>query len=257
MSVWVCVPSKRPPAEVEKWAQVWRDMGYKVLIGRDDTVKEWGPIHYSGGAGVYMWPMDAEGQRRYPGYAQATNTLISYAINTHPGARWFVIGGDDVFPDTTKRADEIADECLLNFSPLTGRELREHGTFGVMQPTGDRWGDKQGPYIERVAGSAWIGREFALRAYGGNGPLWHEYQHMYADEELQLVAQKLGVFWQRPDLTQIHQHWGRPREGETMGLSERIPDFLKEANSGAHWKKYRAIFEARKAAGFPGHEVKV
>ena len=35
-----------------------------------------------------------------------------------------------------------------------------------MQPTGDRFAQGQ---IDRIAGSAWIGREFARRAYGGNG----------------------------------------------------------------------------------------
>jgi len=251
-SVWVCVPSKRPPAEVEKWAQAWWDMGYMIALWRDygESADLWSSIMDAGDICLEMYV--------YPGYARATNRVIAEALSC--GARWCVIGGDDVWPDTTKRADEIARECEQWYGMLT-REVDFPGdfpgpTFGVMQPTGDQWGDKQGPYIERVAGSAWIGREFALRAYGGNGPLWPEYQHMYADEELQLVAQKLGVFWQRPDLTQIHQHWGRPREGETVGLSERMPDFLKEANSGAHWRKYRAIFEARKAAGFPGHEVK-
>ena len=227
-------------------------MGYKIAIYRDhtDTPPPFPPAGY-----LDILIIGTE----YQGYAKTTNRLI-WDVMQRPDTRFAVIGGDDVFPDVTKRADEIAQECEQWYGTLT-REVDFPGdfpgpTFGVMQPTGDRWGDKQGPYIERVAGSAWIGREFALRAYGGNGPLWPEYQHMYADEELQLVAQKLGVFWQRPDLTQIHQHWGRPREGETMGLSERMPDFLKEANSGAHWKKYRAIFEARKAAGFPGHEVK-
>jgi len=123
-----------------------------------------------------------------------------------------------------------------------------------MQPTGDRWAEGQWGFqnapIDRVAGSAWIGREFALRAYGGDGPLWPEYRHMFPDEELQCVAEKLGVFWQRRDLTQFHNHWGR------NGNAADMPTFLAEANSREHWDKYKALFEARKAAGFPGHEVK-
>jgi hypothetical protein len=253
MSVWVCVPSKRPPAEVERWAQAWHAQGYKVALWRDGAPYIEGSdfLHVNG---------------EYPGYAQATNFLINEVMRS--GARWFVIGGDDVFPDTTKRADEIAQECFDHFDRSACERYQQGlghghflpglaGLFGVMQPTGDKWGDKQGPYIERVAGSAWIGREFALRAYGGNGPLWPEYFHMYPDEELQLVAQKLGVFWQRPDLTQLHQHWGRPKEGETMGHSHNMPEFLKRANSDKEWDAAKKLFEARKAAGFPGHEVKV
>jgi len=127
-----------------------------------------------------------------------------------------------------------------------------------MQPTGDRWGEGQGGFadapIDRVADSPWISREFARRMYGGTGPYWHEYRHQFVDEELQNVALKLGVFWQRPDLTQRHNHWGRPRDGEIMAPSSRMPAFLAEANSAEHWRKYKGIFEARRAAGFPGHE---
>lgn len=60
--------------------------------------------------------------------------------------------------------------------------------------------------------SAWIGREFARRAYGGNGPLWDAYTHMFVDEELKCVAEKNGVYWMRPDLVQLHMHWQRESE---------------------------------------------
>ncbi len=123
-----------------------------------------------------------------------------------------------------------------------------------MQPTGDRWGDKNGAYIDRVAGSAWIGREFCRRAYGGKGPMWHEYFHMFNDQELQEVAIKLGVFWQRPDLIQLHRHWGRgPENG--IGSAAKMPEFLRTANGPDNWRRMKGIFEARKAAGFPGSEV--
>jgi hypothetical protein len=240
-------------------------MGYRIALWRDEARKD--PVSLSRLVDMLAFGEGYVGGK-YPGYAIATNILIKDVMSDE-AAKFFVIGGDDVFPDTTKRADEIAAECEDYFLNLHGERvsklphpvvlndpLGRWPTFGVMQPTGDRWGDKNGPYIERVAGSAWIGREFALRAYGGNGPLWPEYFHMYPDEELQLVAQKLGVFWQRPDLTQIHQHWGRPKEGETMGHSHNMPEFLKRANSDKEWDAAKKLFEARKAAGFPGHEVK-
>ena len=89
-------------------------------------------------------------------------------------------------------------------------------TFGVMQPTGDRWGDNEssraafgenrGAEIDRIAGSPWMGREWCERAYLGNGPMPDFYHHLYIDEELQEVATRLGVFWQCRDLTQYHNH---------------------------------------------------
>lgn len=153
-------------------------------------------------------------------------------------------------------------------------------TFGVMQATGDRWGHDRnthtpqltkdgrcsqcghpkdhyrhmmGAYIDRVAGSPWMGREFCLRANHGKGPLWPGYYHMGCDEELQAVATRLGVFWQRPDLIHLHQHWGRG-VGDAMGLTANMPDFLKRANSREEWAKYKELFLEREAAGFPGSE---
>jgi hypothetical protein len=87
--------------------------------------------------------------------------------------------------------------------------------------------------------------------------MWPEYTHMFGDEELQEVATRLGVFWQRRDLKQIHHHFTRADEG---GLSRidwvkgrrEMPEFLREPNSPQHWEKYSALFRARKAAGFPG-----
>jgi hypothetical protein len=64
------------------------------------------------------------------------------------------------------------------------------------------------------------------------------------------IVKQLGVFWQRPDLTHFHDHWGRPREGETMGRKERMPDFLIKANSTDEWHKSKKEFERLKAGGF-------
>ena len=178
----------------------------------------------------------------YPGYAEAVNRLISQVMALDPHAEWFVTGGDDVEPDLNHTADEIAGQLTAHFA----------GTFGVMQPTGDRFASGS---IDRIAGSPWIGREFARRMYGGNGPYWHEYTHMFVDEEIQCVAEKYGVFWQRRDLIHLHQHFMRENAHlESMAVKRDIPPHLMEANSPEHWKKYQAIFKARKAAGFPGSE---
>jgi hypothetical protein len=237
--VWLVCPSARPVEHVAKWAAAWRERGYEVAILRNDG--------QSVGCTMGMLSFQVS---QYRGYAVAVNYLIDELIEplfeADPGAEWFIAAGDDIFPDPDHTAGEIA------------KELDEHfgGTYGVCQPTGDRYGEerrsphpliKQQAYIDRVAGSAWIGREFCQRAYNGKGPLWHEYFHNGVDEELQELAIKLGVFWQRPDLIHRHDHWARER-GTPM------PDFLIKANAG--WDDYKKLFAARKAAGFPDYEVK-
>lgn len=267
MSVWVVCPSARPVEHVRVWAQAWRERGYKIAIGRDSAFEctEW-QEH-----GVDL----CCSRIHYPGYAQAVNWLVSYLMQERSQAEWFIAAGDDIYPDPNKSADEIARECFDYFEnlhhertpyPRVGTHDSDDriaiGTFGVMQPTGDRWGESpnnpdpkmRSAYIDRVAGSAWIGREFARRVNQGNGPLWPEYFHMGVDEELQAVATKLGVFWQRPDLTHLHQHWGRPKPGHAMGHRSDMPAFLERANSTEEWDKYKALFARRSAAGFPGSE---
>jgi hypothetical protein len=277
MSVWLCIPSKRPPQEAEKVLKLWRQQGYKIALFLDDWRFE---------NRTYDRILSGFTTGGYPGYANAVNALVKDVAYMDSTAEWFIAAGDDVEPDLNHSAEEIAIECssyfgringvykveCLNFyqdPDLSARGIlgRPDSTFGVMQPTGDRWGDStvsrqrygqnRGAYIDRVCGSAWIGREFAKRVNQGNGPLWPEYKHQFVDEELQEVATKLGVFWQRPDLIQLHRHWGRgPEAAPNMpGQLERMPEFLKEANSPEHWEKYKTLLEKRKAAGFPGSEL--
>lgn len=253
--VWYAVPSARPIEEAEPILAKWRDQGYRLMLFRNEpeTISQ---LERESAMAVRLkarcW------FQAYPGYALAVNWMVKSILNLSPDAEWIVTGGDDVEPDPNKRADEISTECVEHFFPggldvdPTSREREiyaKQATFGVMQPTGDPWRDIQGRIIERIAGSPWMGREFCRRMYQGNGPLWPEYQHMFVDEEAQCVAQKLGVFWQRPDLTHLHHHWQREGSGATA-----VPDHLKEACSRAHWDKYKAIFERRKVQGFPGHE---
>jgi hypothetical protein len=173
------------------------------------------------------------------------------------GIDWFVTGGDDTEPDANHSAEEIARQCRSYFATLTRDKDGWGGeTFGVMQPTGDRYGaderhlgERGSAYIDRVCGSPWMGREFCRRMYQGNGPLFEGYFHMGEDEELQAVAQKLGVLWQRPDLIHFHRHWARKNKDRAD-----MPKFLEKANSAEEWQKYKQLFAERKSAGFPGHE---
>lgn len=202
-------------------------MGYKVALFRDQPDQAQAD-HVTVG--------------RYPGYARACNGLIQSVRAIDPSARWFICAGDDIFPETAKSADEIAAECELYFG----------GTYGVMQPTGDRWGEDpnqpnhtlRGAYIDRVCASSFIGADFVDRTYGGRGPLHEQYFHMFVDEELFHVAKQSGVLWQRRDLTHRHNHWQRVRKP--------MPEYLTTANSAAHWAEAQNLFNSRKAAGFPG-----
>lgn len=229
MAVWLALPSKRSPEEAGPLLELWKRQGYKIALWRDSGDPE---IR----ADLVIT------QQHYPGYAQAVNGLVWEVLRYDPSCDWVVTGGDDTEPDLAHTAEEIAAQCCEHFS----------GTFGIMQPTGDRYA---GGCIDRIAGSPWIGREYCERVNGGRGPLWPEYAHMFVDEEAKWVAEKLGVYWQRPDLIHLHHHFMRASNDlNSHAVQTQPPPHLVEANSAAHWEKYKAIFEARKAAGFPGHE---
>jgi len=262
MSVWYCIPSARPPEEAEPVLKRWREQGYNIALWLDGDERK-----------SYYVADTLYEEGLYPGYARAVNYLIAQvmrleAADTSPikgeHADWFVTGGDDVICDLTKRAEEIARECSEHFRKyvpwVTGvaRPDLTHETFGVMQPTGHRFGEDptnpnsalRSAYIDRVAGSPWMGREWCKRANQGKGPLWPEFQHMHVDECLREVAVKLGVYWERPDLIHFHQHWGLPREGERHGQAERMPEHLKKWNTPEHWRESKAILDRLKAEDF-------
>jgi hypothetical protein len=236
MNVWFAIPSCRPAAEAEPILAKWRERGYKIALLRQGE------------------PLEADltiQTDHYLGWAPSINILARFIVEHDPDAEFIVSGGDDTEPDTDHAAEKIGRECREYFEEPGARKFEWIGaTFGVMQPTGDLklW---PGSAIDRFAGSPWMGREFCRRMYGGSGPLFDGYHHMFADEELQEVATKLGVFWQRPDLIHKHMHWGRRAGGARR---EDIPDFLQHVNSREHWNESEALFNARKAAGWPGHE---
>ena len=278
MSVWYCIPSKRSISEIAPILQSWREQGYKIALWRD-----WNDERVPDAMADLVRP------GKYPGYARAVNLLVAEVLDIYSDAEWLVTGGDDVQPGLNHAAQQIAQQCGDHFYKVNStnrdRVAYEWSTFGVMQPTGDRWGEHRnthtftpraggipalqmcsqcgrmednaihslGAYIDRVCGSPWMGREFCQRVNQGNGPLWPEYYHMGVDQELQAVATRLGVFWQRPDLIHLHKHWGRG-VGDAKGSAANMPEFLARANSKEEWDKYKALFRAREEAGFPGSE---
>jgi hypothetical protein len=178
--------------------------------------------------------------------------LVAQVLERHPETDWIVAAGDDMMPDPQKSADEIAAECSKHFWEIGAHDAAfkpGNPTWGVMQPIGDVF-----PGTDRICGSPWMGAEFCKRINGGRGPFWPEYTHMFPDQEMLEVTRKLGILWQRRDLTHFHKWCKRIGETDQWDGNKPTPDFLTEAYSQAHWDKYKALFEARKAAGFPGHK---
>jgi hypothetical protein len=248
VSVWVCVPSARPVHEVESWAADWLAHGYRVALWRDTPEPIRGCLVACG---------------EYPGYSVAANRLIKDTLNRCSDCDWVVIGGDDVSCDQGHSAEEIARET---FNYFDGRAAEKYfrgsgpgapphggglaGTFGVMQPTADAFADRS---IEKIAGSAWVGREFCRRMYGGNGPLFSEYTRFFMDQELQEVAIKYGVFQQRPDLLHLHRWYGRASDDlHSETKPAELPEHLKHQEK--MWQPEKQLFYRRQRAGFPGSE---
>ncbi len=221
MSVWFATPSIRPVEQADAIFQLWRDRGYKLALLRQGE-----PI----AADIFV-PADAG---TYLGVPVSINKLVSRILKADPNVEWIVHGGDDYEPDLNNEAEDIAKECGKHFG----------GTFGVMQPTGDRYG---GGYIDTAAASGWMGAEYCQRMYAGRGPGWEGYRHMYWDAELQSVAELMGVFWQTQHLTQYHRHW-------TREANPQCPDFLKEVTFGEQFLADQRLYEHRKLLGFPGHD---
>lgn len=283
MSVFVICPSARPIPEVLAWAAKWKARGYMVAVWRDNARDSFA-LQAPGGCDLVMYHNDP-----YPGYAVAVNNLVKQIMLMHADAEWFIPYGDDGYPDANHAAGEIAKECGQYFQIIErlrfahaelGESVPEDkpakvaemvldrhrplsitgDTFGVMQPTGDRFGENpnhhdpkmRGAYIDRICGSAWVGREFCRRAYGGQGPLWPKFVHMFGDEHLQRVAQKLGILWQRRDLIHYHDHPGRK---PNYNAQVDAPPHLKQWITDEHWQSSKKTFLALEAENFKETET--
>lgn len=216
MSVWLTIPSARPVAEAQLCINSWRELGYNVALIRQGDPLEGCDIQIS--------------THTYMGYPKSINLLSKLVLAHDDGAEWMVIGGDDYYPDPRLKACNIAHMCNVRFKD----------TYGVMQPTGDR---EHGGVIDTAAASAWIGRDWCRRAYGGRGPLPSCYYHYYTDTELQEVAILQDVFHQDQSIFQEHRHWTRE--------FKPAPSFMAEAISMT--KDDRDVFHSRRITGFPGH----
>jgi FkbM family methyltransferase len=156
----------------------WRDLGYLTcaLIEHKREPSNCLPMH----------------MREYVNWGWAVNRLCEAAFNILC-VDWVVTGGHDNYPDPRFTADQIAAMCNEHFS----------GTYGVMQPAGDKYGEG---IIKRTSCvSPWIGAEYARRH-----PLHEGYTHFYADTELKEVAEMHGV----PVVERRHQSVSRPLDQE-------------------------------------------
>lgn len=219
MNVWAVFPSPRASDAAREVIRQWREAGFKVAILTDDPGE------------VGQIDVDAHiGNPIYRGWGDAMNQL-SQLVVTHHDADLVVCVGDDLFPRDGLTAERLAESFARSFGG---------STFGVLQCTGDVYGE-----IEQAAVSPAIGRDFVLGTYGGNGPMFDGYRHLYVDRELQDVATNLGVFFQDPGLTIYHDHWSR-------GLTpDRLPNENRKTIQNAA-ECDRQLYEQRRATGFPG-----
>ncbi len=212
VDVWFAIPS----ASVDKCRRVlpvWRAMGYKTAVLQN---RERGEIP----ADVVVWA-DA-----YPGWAESINILHRQIVPA--GAPIIVSGGDDMLPDPERSAGQIAREFLERFPD----------TFGVMQPQGDGF-----LQAKQYCGSPWLGRVFCRAMYGGRGAMCAAYRHNWADHELFWVSACCGALWERPDLSQFHDHFTRS--------GGAAPEYWTSAVGAADEADVRT-FIARSWLGFPG-----
>jgi len=208
----VCFPSCNPERAATA-TERWLAQGYEARI-----FVETGFAPYP--AGAILTIADAS-----PGYFAACNVLARAAIEH--GCDVVVCIGDDMDPDPYKLGPEIAAEYMEHFPD----------GFGVMQPIGS--GE---PGVDVICGSPWFGRGWVERAYGSLGPLWSGYHQFFGDQELAVVAKRLGVLWQRSDLSQHHHHWlfpGGPQKTDYQKANDRW------------WKPDEKLYRERAKANFP------
>lgn len=215
--VWVVWPSASEERH-NKAAAAWQGRGYKVGVLVDGKHKITNPLH----SGVFLRVP------AYPGYFRSVNALIHAAFVLK--ASVVVAAADDMLPDQKRTAEEIAMQFFKRFP----------SGMGIMQPIGD---DLDG--TDRICGSPWIGRRFCEEYYFGQGP-YYPYMQFYGDEELFEVARRDGLLYQDRDVCQRHEHWTR------SGAASKT---AYQVSNQQFWNTDKRIFEARKAANFPGAKL--
>lgn len=200
-------------ANCAKHIPLWLNKGYEVLLLQDR-------FRFPVAGATIVTPFD-----HYIGWPKAVNWMVANAVPKEVGI--VIAAGDDMTPDPHLSAQDIAAFYWDRF----------RDGLGVMQPTGD---DMDG--TDRICGSPWMGRGWLDRAYDGKGPMWGGYFQFYADEELKVVSEGLGLLWQAKGITQYHDHW--TRKGQSRPHYQDL--------SQSWWDVDKAEFLVRQASGFPG-----
>lgn len=216
-------------SEATKCAWRWTPLGYKVVylfdtktLKNDDpqTLVDQGIIH------EFIIVDD------YAGWYSSVNFLMSLYSDSFS---WCICAGSDMDPENNKLANDIALECTEHFN----------GTYGIMQPTGDRWDERNGlAASERICGSPWIGQELVKKCEGKI--FSEEFFHYFSDELLREYAIKDNILWQRKDLTHLHRHPNREHRikpgylGKTWGSDQKIFNQIKDSWIPA-WREGRNI----------------
>ena len=220
-TVWLGMPSANIDM-AKKTLPVWKQLGYNIAILCPTFLEK----EYKSLADIVISESETDG---YQGWPKSVN-IISNKLNN---VDIIVAAGDDMYPDKNQTALILREQFLDHFK----------GTFGVMQPYGDKFGSMACPECEQICGSAWLGRDFRNKINKGKGPMWEEYFHMYADTELYQVAKKHNCLWIRDDLTQYHEH----RLRGTHNFKPTIPF------ENIH--KAKLIYDDRKRNNFPNTEL--
>lgn len=204
LAVWPTVNMERS----EGLAAKWKDQGYDtaVLIEMDHTFSN----------------VDHKlVNTTWQGFPVAVNRACHTFKDQY---EVIVIIGDDILPDPNHRANDILEAFLAHF----------HGSYGIMQPTGDKFG-----CYDIACISPWIGSDYIDTR---PGPYHTGYYHYYSDAELQDVATMYGCFQQRDDLIQYHDHWSRNKL--------QRPKYLEPALG--HYPLDKQLYHTRKRNNFPG-----
>jgi hypothetical protein len=215
MKAWYAVPSARLVKEAQRCFDAWREMGFAVAATRKlpDLRLDM----------LLCLPT-------YSGLWNHTNILAKQIIDDDPECQVIASGGDDCWPDPTKRADEIVDEFVEHFG----------GTLGVMVTKGPT------PGHDRCAWAPFLGREWCERAFEGRGPTEPAFWHNFGDAYLYEVAERLGLLWERNDLEVAHHKWN------LQSPRQRPPHLLVPR---AMWAADNARYQQLVADSYPGSEL--
>lgn len=215
----VVFPSANPDRGAACAAR-WKKKGYTPIVMLDDfsiSIPD---------AIMFQTPV-----RPFPGYYRIINHIVVYALDKLDLDLVTCIGDDMDPPDDG--AQEIARMYFDRF-PMGE---------GILQGCGDPQGkdDRGIPAAARICGSPTFGNDWLMKAYGGKGAFHSGYSSFYSDEDMWNVAHNAGLLWLNPEINIYHKHW-------SWGHTVR-EDYHRQAQK--NWQDDKALFERRKAEGFP------